>query len=70
MKKLAIVGVSGLVGQTVLKVLKEENLIDKFELYLLSSSRSAGKVLVFEERHFRLIELREEVLKIGLDPGK
>lgn len=67
MKKLAIVGVSGLVGQTVLKVLKEENLIDKFELYLLSSSRSAGKVLVFEERHFRLIELREEVLKIGLD---
>lgn len=67
MKKLAIVGVSGLVGQTVLKVLKEEGLIDKFELYLFSSSRSAGKILVFEERHFRLFELREEFLKIGFD---
>ena len=67
MKKLAIVGASGLVGQTVLKVLKEEDLIDCFELYMLSSNRSAGKVLVFNEKHYKIIELCDEVLNIGFD---
>ena len=67
MKKLAIVGASGLVGQTVLKVLKEEGLFDKFEIFMLSSSKSAGKVLIFDDRHFRLIELNDEVLKYKFD---
>ena len=67
MKKLAIVGASGLVGQTVLKVLKEEGLFDKFEMFMLSSSKSAGKVLIFDDRHFRLIELNDEVLKYKFD---
>ena len=67
MKKLAIVGASGLVGQTVLKVLKEENLLKKFELYLITSTRSAGKVLIFDDRHYRLIELSDDVFKLGID---
>ena len=51
MKKLAIVGASGLVGQTVLRVLKEERLHKKFELYMITSKNSAGKVLVFDNKH-------------------
>ena len=39
---VAVVGATGLVGQTFLKVLKERNFpIDK--LYLYASARSAGK---------------------------
>lgn len=67
MKKLAIVGATGLVGQTVLKVLKEENLLDEFELYLIVSSNSAGKVMVFNEKHYRLFELSNEIVKLQFD---
>lgn len=67
MKKLAIVGASGLVGQTVLRVLKEERLHKKFELYMITSKNSAGKVLVFDNKHYRLIELTNDVFKLGLD---
>lgn len=67
MKKLALVGASGLVGQTVLKVLKEEGLIEKFELFLISSNRSAGKILVFDDKHYILHELCDDVLKEKFD---
>ena len=67
MKKLAIVGASGLVGQMVLKVLKEENLLDEFEMYLIVSNRHAGQVLVFDDKHYRLVELDEKCLSFGFD---
>ncbi len=67
MKKLAIVGVTGLVGQTVLKVLSEEGMLDSFEVFMLTSNRSAGKVCVFGEKHYRLIELNDDVLKFKFD---
>ena len=67
MKKLAIVGASGLVGQTVLRVLKEENLLKKFDLFLITSTKSAGKVLAFDNKHYRLIELNNDVFKLGID---
>ena len=67
MKKLALVGASGLVGQTVLKVLKEEGLIEKFELFLISSNRSAGKILVFNDKHYILHELCDDILKEKFD---
>lgn len=67
MKKLAIVGATGLVGGAVLNVLKEENLIDVFEIYLLVSNNSAGKVLVFGDKHYPLVALSDDVLEIGFD---
>ena len=67
MKKLAIIGATGLVGQTTLCVLKEENLIDKFDVYLIVSNRSAGKVIVFDEKHYNLFELNEEILDLNFD---
>ena len=67
MKKLAIVGASGLVGQTVLKILKEEKLLQNYEIFMLSSNRSAGKVLIFGDKHYRLFELSDEILKLNFD---
>lgn len=67
MKKLAIVGATGLVGQSVLEVLKEEGLINNFEIYLICSSESAGKVLVYDDRHYILNKLDDEILKKRFD---
>ena len=49
MKKinLAIVGATGMVGQTLLEVLEEKDLPIE-NLYLLSSARSAGKTITFK----------------------
>ena len=44
---VAIVGATGLVGQTFLKVLEERNFPIK-ELYCFASSRSAGKTIEFK----------------------
>ena len=67
MKKLAIVGVTGLVGQSVLNVLKEEGLADKFELYLFGSEKSAGKKFVYNGAIYNLLKLEESVLEIRFD---
>ena len=46
MKKLAVVGATGLVGRTVLKVLEEKNLpINEYVLF--SSKKSAGSTIHF-----------------------
>ena len=51
MKKLAIVGATGLVGKTVLKVLEERNLPD-LQYTFFASSRSSGKKIKFKEISF------------------
>lgn len=54
----AIVGATGLVGSTFLKVLEEKNLkIDKY--VLLASKRSKGKVVKFMRKDFIVEELNE-----------
>ena len=51
--KVAIVGVSGAVGQEFLRVLEERNFpLD--ELILFGSSRSAGKKYLFREREIEV----------------
>ena len=66
MCKLAIVGATGLVGQTVLKVLEEFNLpIDEYKLF--ASSRSAGKKVVFFGREYIVNELTENSFDEGFD---
>lgn len=67
MKRLGIVGATGLVGQTVLRVLQEEKMIDKFELFLFVSEKSSGKVIVFNDRHYTLLKLDSSILDFNLD---
>ena len=51
--RIGIVGATGLVGQTILKVLDEEDLFNGFDITLFVSSRSAGKEYLFNGRRFR-----------------
>jgi len=56
--KLAIVGATGLVGRTVLKILEEKNLpISEYTLF--ASSRSAGNKIKFLGKHHIVQELNE-----------
>ena len=59
MKKLAVVGATGLVGRTVLKVLEEKNLpIDEYMLF--SSKKSAGSTIHFLGKDYLVKELTED----------
>ncbi|MDR1773936.1 MAG: aspartate-semialdehyde dehydrogenase [Clostridioides sp.] len=61
MKKinLAIVGATGMVGRTFIKVLQERNFnIDN--LYLFSSSKSAGTKIKFYDKEYIVEELKED----------
>ena len=64
--KIAIVGVSGAVGQEFLKVLAERNFpID--DLVLFGSSRSAGRVYSFKGKDYTVKELRHNDDFKGID---
>ncbi len=58
MKKynIAVVGATGLVGSTILKVLAEKNIPIK-NLYCYASKRSKGKIVKFNNRKYKIIEL-------------
>lgn len=58
MYKLAIVGATGLVGRTVLKILEERNL-PIYEYVLFSSKKSAGSVIHFMDKDYTVKELTE-----------
>lgn len=59
MKKLAVVGATGLVGRTVLKVLEEKNLpINEYVLF--SSKKSAGSTIHFLGKDYLVKELTED----------
>ncbi|MGL4382775.1 MAG: aspartate-semialdehyde dehydrogenase, partial [Bacilli bacterium] len=63
---IAIVGVSGIVGQTVLKLLKERNVaINKLSVY--GSSNSAGKKINFKDQEITIIELNEANIDPSID---
>jgi aspartate-semialdehyde dehydrogenase len=68
MKKvnLAVVGATGMVGRTFLKVLEEKNLpIENF--YLFASSRSAGSKITFKGKEYVVEELNENSFDRGID---
>ncbi len=68
MKKvnLAVVGVTGMVGRTFLKVLEEKNLpIDKF--YAFASKKSAGTKITFNGKEYEVEELKEDSFDRGID---
>lgn len=59
LKKIAIVGATGLVGRTFLKVLEERNFpIGEIKFY--ASARSAGTGIIFKNKEYKIIELKEE----------
>ena len=58
MFKLAIVGATGLVGRTILKILEEKNL-PIYEYALFSSKKSAGSIIHFNNKDYIVKELEE-----------
>lgn len=66
MYNIAIVGASGLVGGTFLKVLEERDLPIK-NLYLFASTRSAGKEVVFKGKTLVIEELTENSFDREID---
>lgn len=64
--KFAIVGATGLVGRTVLKVLEEKNL-PNIEYSLFCSAKSAGTKLEFLGKEYIVQELKENSFDTGFD---
>ena len=64
--RLAIVGATGLVGRTVLKVLEEKNLPIS-EYVLFASSKSAGKQIKFMNKEYIVQELNDLSFDSGFD---
>ncbi|MDQ2085220.1 aspartate-semialdehyde dehydrogenase [Herbivorax sp. ANBcel31] len=63
---LAVVGATGMVGRTFLKVLEERKLpIEK--IYFFSSKRSAGKKITFNGEEYTVEELTEKSFDRGID---
>lgn len=55
--RIAIVGISGAVGQELLSILTERNFpVEKLKLF--GSSRSAGKIYTFREKPIKVLELQ------------
>jgi len=68
MKKinLAVVGATGMVGRTFLKVLEEKQLpINNF--YVFASKRSAGTKIKFNNKEYIVEELKEDSFDRGID---
>lgn len=64
--KLAVVGATGLVGQTIIKVLEEKNLpISEYTFF--ASSRSAGKEISFLGKNYIVQELTQSSFDSGFD---
>lgn len=63
---IAIIGATGLVGTTMLKVLEEFN-IEIGHLYLYASKKSVGRILKFRNKDYQVIKLKEEFIKDDID---
>ena len=58
--KLAVVGVTGMVGQEILKVLKESDIkIDEF--IPVASERSTGKKLIFDNKEYIITGIQNAI---------
>lgn len=64
--KIAIVGATGLVGRTILKVLEEKNL-KNVEYTLFASEKSAGSKIVFLGTTYIICKLEETSFDQGFD---
>ncbi len=68
MKKvnMAVVGATGMVGRTFLKVLEEKQLPIE-NIWFFASKRSAGSKLMFNGREYTVEELKEDSFDRGID---
>ena len=64
--RVAVVGASGMVGRTFLRVLEEYKL-PVSEYVLFASSRSAGKTVPFFDKEYQIQELTEQSFDSGFD---
>ena len=64
--RIAIVGATGLVGRTFLKVLEERD-FEITELYLFASKRSAGNKVIFKNKEYTVEELIESSFDRDID---
>lgn len=64
--KLAIVGATGMVGRTFIKVLEERNLPIS-EIFFFASSKSAGSKITFQGKEYTVEELTENSFDRGID---
>lgn len=64
--RIAVVGATGEVGRTMVKVLEEYKVVPS-ELRLYASRRSAGTTMKFGDREIIVEELTEEAMKKGFD---
>lgn len=64
--KIAVVGATGMVGRTFIKVLEERNLPIE-EIYFFASARSAGSKIVFNNKEYIVEELTEKSFDRGID---
>lgn len=64
--KVAIVGATGMVGRTFVKVLEEKNLPIS-QIFFFSSKRSAGNSIVFQNKNYPIEELTEKSFDRGID---
>jgi aspartate-semialdehyde dehydrogenase len=60
--KVAIIGVTGLVGSVMLKVLEEKR-INCTEIYPVASSKSIGKVVSFNNKSYKVIGIEDAIAK-------
>ena len=64
--KVAIVGATGLVGRTAMKILEQKNLpISEYSFF--ASERSAGKIIEFKSKDYIVKELKENSFDSGFD---
>lgn len=64
--RVAIVGASGMVGQSFIKVLEEYALPIK-KIVFFASKRSAGQPVIFNHKNYVIEELTEDCFKQGFD---
>lgn len=63
--KIGIVGATGLVGRKMIEILHDRKIIFD-ELVMIASDRSAGKIIEFADKQYKVIST-EEALKLKLD---
>ena len=60
--RLAIVGVTGMVGKVILKVLEERN-FPVTELIPAASPKSVGKTIVFKKQSYKITSVEDAILQ-------
>ncbi len=60
--RVAVVGATGLVGDTMIRVLEERN-FPVSELFPLASNRSLGKSVEFHGKRYPVLELVTEAIR-------